>query len=41
MEEKTLAHLKTFLINTDTDLVEKDEEGNYLYYTKYQNCIIP
>ena len=30
MEEKTLAHLKTFLINTDTDLVERDEEGNYL-----------
>ena len=34
MEEKTLAHLKTFLINTDTDLLEKDQDIP-LYYNKY------
>lgn len=35
MKIKTMAHVKTLLVNTDTDLVEKDKDGNYLCYNKY------
>ena len=35
MKEKTLTHVKTLLVNTDRDLVEKDKESNPLYYYKY------
>jgi len=32
MKEKSLTHTKTLLVNTDTDLVEKDKDGLNLYY---------
>ena len=35
MKKKSLTHVKTFLVNSDTDLVEKDKDGNHLYYQKY------